>query len=274
MASSSDGVVTATVDAATASILLAVDFTVTGSPVASGSRSSINAVAVTEVGTGRPVRGMYKGSAPGGVIAGIDHEAPFGSPLSYVAVAYNGAGVALGMSASVGITVPVPTTGDAWLKSLATPGASLNLDASAANELEWSRDIAEGRIQVIGRPDPIVIQDVRRFGTATISFMTESPAKAVALEALLSRPGPYLLQMPRVGEPDRYVTVGSYSSKLLNPYDLTHPVRVWSLPLTQVVRPDTAGWSVAIPGHTYDDSSARWPLYSNRTGTYNLRATT
>lgn len=270
MAVSSDGVVTATVDATTASIKLAINFLASGSPITSTAATTVYAVTVTEQASGRQVRGIS--SAPGGVINGIDHEALFATSLSYVAKAYGVSGNLLATSTAAAVTLATPTTGDAWLKSLSTPSASLSLDAIAANELEWSRDISESRIQVIGRPDPIVIQDVRRYGTATISFITESAAKAAALDALLTLPGPFLLQMPRVGEPDRYVTVGPSSSRLLNPYDLTHPTRVWPLPLTQVTRPPVIGWSVTIPGKTYADSTAAFPLYSNRTGTYLSRS--
>jgi hypothetical protein len=136
---------------------------------------------------------------------------------------------------------------------------------------DWSSDIPQGVIWVQNRPDPIVVSEVRRFETGQLEVLTQTAAGETALKALLASPGPYLLQQPTFGTPDRYVTVGRVDRKrsINKASDL---FRVWVLPLTQVARPPVAGWSVSIPGKTYADSTAAYPLYSNRTGTYLSRS--
>lgn len=271
MSVSSDGVVTAAVDSTTASVLLTVDFTVAGSAIHSTAATTVYAITVTEQTSGNVVRGLSAASAAGGARAGIDHEPEFGVGLSYVAKAYGSTGSLLATSAAAAITLPDPASGTAtWLKSLTTPSASVSLVTKTVPA--WDGDIAQGIIRVIDRPDPIVVSDVRQYETATIELWTRNAAELAALKTLLGTPGPYLLQMPGFGEADAYVTVGKYQRPRATNL-AAHTFYAWSLPLTAVTRPDPAGWSVAIPGHTYADSATRWPLYSNRTGTYLSRAT-
>jgi len=268
LAVSSDGVVTATVDATTPSIKLVVDFTATGSAIKATAATTVYTVTVTEQTTGQQVRGIS--SAPGGAIVGIDGEAPFATGLSYVAKAFGVTGNLLATSTAAAITLPVPATGmGTWLKSLATPSLSCNVTTQTLPT--WEDDIAQGVIRVKNRPDPIVVSDVRQFDTGTLTVVTKSAAAEAALLALLKSSGPYLLQMPNAGTADRYVTVGKVSrSRPSNQF--SDSWRVWTLPLTQVVRPPVVGWSVAVPGKTYADTQAAAPLYSNRTGTYLLRS--
>lgn len=265
MPSSSDGVVTAALLSDNTTVKLNVDWTVAGSPI-TATAGNVMTSTVTEQTNGYQVRGISM--APGGVIAGVDHEAPFGVALSYVAKAYDVSGALLATSTAAAITVPMPAAGFAvWLKSLATPSLSVTLDVAASPQ--WSADIAEGVIQVVGRPDPIVVQDVRQYETATMQAITQTAAEETALKTLLAAVGPYLLQMPGLGASDRYVTVGKYDHVGVGTN--ISPFRVWNLPLRQVARPAVDGWSVAIPGKTYADSSVALPTYADRTGTYGSR---
>jgi len=251
--------VTDTGAAATAGAVPAVN---TASPYA-----GVFTVTVTESLTGRVVRGLSRAMAPGGMAVGVDHEAPFGVAQSYVATAYNAAGSLLANPpAAATITVANPVFGFAtWIKSLTTPSLSVNV--STVIIPDWTAPIPEGVLRVIGRADPIVVQDVRQYESGTIEVLTQSPAAEAALTALLASPGPYMLQTPGFGTGDRYVTVGSVGRK--RPVNkATETWRTWSLPLTQVARPSVAGSRVSVPGHTYADSSAAWPTYASRTGTY------
>lgn len=268
MAVSSDGVVTATVDTTTASIKLAVNFVAAGSPIAGTAATTVYSVSVTEQASGNQVRGIS--SAPGGVINGIDHEPLFATSLSYVAKAYGVTGNLLATSTAASITLPLPVSSpQTWLKSLSTP--SMSCLVWTVTLPEWGADVAQGVIRVMGRPDPIVVQDVRQFETGTLEVLTMSSAAEATMQALLNTAGPYLLQMPGSGSPDRFVTVGSATWKRTT-NGFSDPNRVWTLALTRVGRPPVAGWSVAIPGKTYADSQAALPLYSNRTGTYLSRS--
>jgi len=230
-------------------------------------------VTVTESLTGRRVRGLSRAMAPGGIAVGVDHEAPFGVAQSYVATAYNAAGTLLGTSTAAAVTVPVPAVSPTlgapvWLKSLTTPSMSVQVTLMAAPD--WTAPIAEGVLRVIGRADPIVVQDVRQYETGSIDVLTQTAAAETALKALLSSPGPYLVQIPGLGTDDRYVTVSSIARKRTVPL-VGDPYRTWSLPLTQVARPSVVGSRVSVPGHTYADSIKALPTYASRTGTYSSR---
>ncbi len=269
MPASSDGVVTVTILPDLTTVRVAVDFTTAGSPLTALAASRVFTVTVSESLTGRVVRGLSRAMAPGAVAGGADHEAPFGVAQSYVATAYDVAGVLLASSAAAAITVANPVFGFAtWIKSLTTPSLSVNVKTVIIPD--WTAPIPEGVLRVIGRADPIVVQDIRQYETGTLEVLTQSPGAEAALTALLASPGPYLLQMPGFGTADRCVTVGSVVRK--RPVNkATETWRTWSLPLTQVARPSVVGSRVSVPGHTYADSSAAWPLYSSRTGTYSSR---
>lgn len=285
MPASSDGVVSTTLLSDNTTQRITVDWTVAGSPIA-GTAGNVStttvwvatstaalATAGADGSAAWSVRSLTSVYAPGGSIVGVDHEAQFGSTLYYLAMAYNAAGVRLATSASVAVTPPVPTSGvAAWLKSLAFPSASVAIKPSAANTLEWASGIQQAVIPIMGRADPIVVQDARQYETAQLELITESLTEEAALKALLNLAGPYLLQLYGFGEPDRYVTVGPYSRRRL-PGGLAADVqRAWTLPLIQVARPDPLGWQVADPGRTYADSTTAYPLYSNRTGTYRAKS--
>jgi hypothetical protein len=266
MPASSDGIVTASLMADGLTVKLAVDFGVAGSPL-SGNATTVYGVAVTELTTGNQVRGMSVAAA--GATTGVDHEAPLGVSLSYQAAALDAHGAKLTTSTAASITVPVPATGKGtWLKSLATPALSCNVITGMLPT--WSADISTGVLQVIGRPDPVVVQDVREYESGTLEVLTRTSSEEAALLALLKSPGPYLLQWPASGSADRYVTVGKYDRKRTS-NQFGDPYRLWTLPLTQVARPAVAGWSVAIPGRTYADTAATLATYAARTGTYAAR---
>jgi len=268
VAASSDGVVTPSVMSDGVTVRLVVDFTATGSPIKATAATTVYSVSVTEQATGNQVRGIS--SAPGGAVVGVDGEAPQGVALSYVAQAFGASGNLLATSTAASLTVAVPATGKGtWLKSLGTPSLSCNV--YAATLPAWSADIATAVIQVIGRSDPIVVQDVRQYETGTLEALTRTAADEGALRALLASPGPYLLQWPASGSADRYVTVGKVDRKRTS-NQFSDPNRVWTLPLTQVARPPVTGWSVAIPGKTYADTQAALATYAARTGTYLSRS--
>lgn len=268
MPASSDGVVTVTMLSDLTTVRVAVDFTTAGSPLAA-SFAGVSTVTVSDSLTGRVVRGLSRAVAPGGIVVGVDHESPFGVAQSYVATAYNSAGTLLATSTAAAVTVANPTSGFAtWIKSLTTPSLSVNV--TTATIPDWTAPISEGVLRVIGRADPIVVQDVRQYESGTLEVRTQTRAAETALTALLASPGPYLLQMPGFGTADRYVTVGGVSRK--RPVNqATELWRTWSLPLTQVARPSVVNSRVSIPGHTYADSTKALPTYSSRTGTYSSR---
>lgn len=280
MAVSSDGVVTATASAPTASIKFTINWTVAGSPIAATAATTVStttvygatsaailATAGTPGSAAWSVRSLTNDYAPGGARTGIDHEAPFGT-LFYKAQAFDTTGALLATSTSATLSLTSATTYATWLKSLTTPSLSQAIDTAEAPE--WTLPISQAQIAVIGRRDLVTVQDVRQYEQSTLTAFTSTSAGEDALTALLITPGPYLLQMPGYGEPDRYVTVGTATCKGVG--TSVDPMRTWQLPLTRTVRPAPTGWSVAVPGETYADTAAALATYAARTGTYASRS--
>jgi len=238
-----------------------------GTPNASESARPAYSQLTVKRADGTIVRGLDAATAPGGILKGIDHEAPRGTAVSYTASLGNG----YGTLASTAATATITDDGTAWLKCLGTPALSVQL--SVHRYPDWERPQPMSALPILGGKYPIVSGDRRNARQGQLQLNTRARAAREALDALLESGGigPYLLQ-PSVSadEPDCYVAAGTDTQA--RPYDFSaQQRRITSLPVQQVARPSTAGSRVAIPGKTYGDSTAALPLYSNRTGTYGAR---
>jgi hypothetical protein len=220
-------------------------------------------------GDGTIVRGSDQVLAPGGLSPkGYDNEAPRGVPVSYVAALNNGLGTFISTAAVATIT----SDGRAWLKHLTLPTLSVQL--SVDKYPDWTAGISQAITAILGSAYPNAGMDTRQAEAGALSVVTRDRPSRLALKKLLNEPTSqvYLLQAsPQADEDaDCYVIVGQTGR--VRPYAFSsQPKRVTTLPVQQVARPATAGSSVAYPGHTYADSTAALPLYSNRTGTYGSR---
>ena len=239
----------------------------TGAANASVSRRPAYTQLTVRRADGTIVRGLDAAAAPGGILKGIDHEAPRGTAVAYTASLGNG----YGTLASTAATATIADDGTAWLKCLDTPALSVQL--SVHRYPDWERPQPMSALPILGGKYPIVSGDRRNARQGQLQLNTRARAAREALDALLESGGigPYLLQ-PSVSadEPDCYVAAGTDTQA--RPYDFSaQQRRITSLSVQQVARPSTAGSRVAIPGKTYGDSTAALPLYSNRTGTYGAR---
>lgn len=216
---------------------------------------------------GTAVRGADMVLAPNGVHSKlIDHEAPLGVAVVYTATFSNGIASVTSTTATATITGQTAVT---WLKSLRYPALSVVIDVASAPD--WSSDIALTVLYPISSGYPSASYGVRQAKTGTLSVNTYTRAELDELEALAASDGPYLIQFASNSEePPRFAAIGNIQVN----WDVdvaTTKERTVVLGLTEVARPATAGTRVAYPGHTYGDSTATWPLYSNRTGTYASR---
>ncbi|SDJ07985.1 hypothetical protein SAMN05444157_1629 [Frankineae bacterium MT45] len=257
MTSSSDGVVTATLDPTTASVKLSVNWhTLHPTP-------SYVAITVfrTANGTTDVVRGMDSILAPGGVLNGIDHEAPLGVACTYSATENTpstGAVLYTSTTATVTIAAPSPV---AWLKHLMMPKLSqqVSINVMPTGDL----DIQQGVFAQAGEEFPNVVQDVRQGETGTLGVKVTTLVQLTAMRALMKAAGPYLLQMPGYNEDDRYLAIGRISAPRVT-WKPDDPRRNYLMEFTEVDRPPTFGATVSIPGRTLDDSLVAYPLVSNR----------
>lgn len=256
MTTSSDGRLTATADPATGSVLLSTNFATTG----------YNTVTIQRA-DGTIVRGADATLALRGVlIKGVDHEAPLGVAVVYIATATNGVSIMTSTTATATVSGQSDVT---WLKSLRTPSLSVQLEV--ASPADYVSDLPMSVLYPLGGAYPTVSVGVRQAKTGTIAVNVSSRAQLDALEALLGSDGPLLLQYAANSEePARYVVCGSVTVAWDVPV-ATVKERTVSFPIITVARPSTAGSRVSAPGHTYADSKVTWPLYSNRTGTYGSR---
>lgn len=212
-----------------------------------------------------PVRGGDVAWAPGGVAVGYDHEAPLGQSSAWYAypIAWDGTVGARSLGAAVTPPEPQPTR-DVWLKALTAPALSQRVQVLAWPTLEYGE--RQERFDVLGASSPVMRVDKWSLPTSSVTLMTETLAERTALLALLTAGTTLLAQTRQVnGRPDAYWVPGQLTETM--PGQSDDPCREWTLPVTAVDRPATVGEPLRIPGRSYDDSSATWPTYADRTAT-------
>jgi hypothetical protein len=97
-----------------------------------------------------------------------------------------------------------------WLKSVSYP--VLNMPIRVDSQPSINRPARQGIFDVLGRPDPIVVTDVRSTGRGDIRFMLDDAADQADLDALLDLGEPLLIQAPPTDHwIDRFVVFGDHT---------------------------------------------------------------
>lgn len=250
---SSDGFLTAYSDPSTASVILQPDFHTLPSYV-----GLVTVYRRDPDGTVSVVRGLDAYPSPMCVTRSIDHEAPLGVSCAYWAQATDDNGTVVATSTEVAIGTPA-AYGHTWLKSLRAPGRSVKLWTQTYPD--WLEDIPQGVFYPDLGSSPVVVSGQRRLGTGTWALLGLTAAETAAVRTLTRSEGggPYLLQpSAESGEDDVYVTLPGVTAARVTRI-AADPARSYSLTVTQINRPPTAGARVALPGHTVAELAARYP---------------
>ena len=136
---------------------------------------------------------------------GTDFEAPLGVPVTYQATVANATETSPG-SATTTVTLGTPNTDVAWLKDPRSPALNVRVLVDRLDSQTFDGRV--GVMEVIGRPTPVTIGDVREAATGTLVLSVLSQDDTVAMHYLTASGNPLLFQTsPGFGIGSMYLAV-------------------------------------------------------------------
>lgn len=129
------------------------------------------------------VRGAYQKEVSGSLNA-ADYEAPQNTTITYYATATDG--VMTRDSDPVVLDGMMDRGGDV-LFGMGNPLALIPVEVIAVGDMK--APIRQDVVRVVGRPDPVVVSDVRGFPAGTLTVATATDSERLALAALLADGG-------------------------------------------------------------------------------------
>jgi len=201
----------------------------------------------------------------GGLWSGWDYESWFNTAVTYEATT----GANSVTSSAVTLTVNA-----SWLRHPGIPALSAAVTIHAQPAL--TRPINRAVLTPIGRTYPVVVTDIRRTATGTITFRTDSLEQTAALVDLLSDGTPLLLDVPsawRWGIEHAYLAIADVTTSRWAEANASIEYRLFECPFEIVDRP--AGGQVSVVN--YATLAAGYGTYTAVLGnfaTYNTVLTT
>lgn len=161
-----------------------------------------------------------------------DYEAPLDVEVTYRVTQVTPTG-----SETATVKTILPSGGTTWLKDPGVP--SRNVALREVKELPELTYVARsGVFAVIDRPRPVVVAAKRQAWTGTLAFTTSTEGERVRVYDLLSRGQVLLLTTPYdYGIGNAYIYAGDAVETRIGV--VTEPSRAWSLPITEVDRPES-----------------------------------
>lgn len=256
---------TATVDTATASVLLFVNYATEAL-----TQSFTSIVRITPDGMRTPVRGATNLELLGEQAYVYDFEAPLDTVLNYEATATpNNVTLTAG-------PVTIASNGYVWFKDPTRPWVNIRLDfcnqpdtacSDPTDPVAVIRFGAKTRAMDATLPDilnaehPADIYARRKDHTTSITFASRTLAAIDSIYTLFTAGGPILIQAPVVyGWPDKYYQPGDLVETPIGP-DQRRPWRLWDVPLVVVDQPTPD----ALPQGT---TCANWCLFEDTFPTF------
>jgi hypothetical protein len=137
------------------------------------------------------VRGMNLQPLSGGLFIGWDYEAPIGVQVTYLAALYAAADTVNPLALSNAATLTY-TTGYSWLKDPFEPVR--NMAVTIGDMTQYTYDSRTGVHQVMGRPAPITVGEVRSSAADTVTILTSTQEDRDRFHYITSSGHPLLLQ--------------------------------------------------------------------------------
>lgn len=221
------------------------------------TNTAVTAVKVERRDPGAPwliIRSGTSVAATAGAVTVWDAEAPFDTVVTYRVSQVTPTGSETGE-----VSTLVGSVGVTWLKDPAFPSRSLPLnEVTALPEVTFAS--RSGVFAVIDRPRPIVVAARRESWTGTLRFTTTTSAERTRVHDLLARGQVLLLATPAAyGIGNQYVHVGDAVEERVGL--VTEQSRRWSLPLTNVDRPESL--AVAPRGLRWVDVKFKYPTWGD-----------
>lgn len=203
--------------------------------------------------TWSPVRGGQDREVPAGASLTVDdYEFVPNAPNTYRATVYNSAGEQVGVQTAT-LTPPL---GAVWIKNISRP--FLNRAAAVVDFSDVSRPSRAGVFDVVGRTLPVAVTDLPSSRRLELSIVTDTEDQAAEWDSILAAGDTVLIQAPAdcpVPVPTLYAVIGDVTAT--RPGRLS-PVRVWTLPLTEVAAPDASVVGAAVTWQAVLNSYATW----------------
>lgn len=214
-------------------------------------------------GTISNVRSGDLARSPGGRAVAYDHEAPLGVSSTWYIMAYNADGTTSGPYGGVGMTVPAAGTGihdpSTWIKSLDDPNLSMRFPIVAWGD--FNLDVFAETAHVTGRRLPVGAFDSIGGLSGQPTFAAYGLQEFNDLKNLIDSAQLLVQVAPVFNRPQFYaLCTGAKMTTLLHPKDGFYG---YQLELVEIDRPDTLNQGLRVPGKTYADRLATYPLYSN-----------
>lgn len=232
---------TATVDTATAGVILFVDYS-----GEAGSQLTSSVVRIAPDGSVTPVRGGTDLVLIGEQAYLYDYEAPLDVAVTYQSTS------APDNVVLTSAPVTVVSGGYVWFKDPNRPWANVRVDlcsqpttpcdepADPVALVEFGQETRQGDFiapQILNAERPADIYARRKDVTTSVRFATRTLAAVDAVYELFTWGGPLFIQAPDVyGWPDRYVQPGDLVMTYIG-RDQRKPWRLWDVPLIVVDAP-------------------------------------
>jgi hypothetical protein len=159
-----------------------------------------------------------------------------------------------------------PVLDGVWIKSIARP--FLNRKVTVVDFSDIQRASRAGVFNVIGRSDPVAVNDLRGSRQWTLDVLTHTLAEASDFDLVLASGDPLFVHVPAdCPVPGGYVTVGDTTESRTARRSVR---RIFSLPCTQVAAPGpdvvgaTVNWQTVLTAYpTWADVLAAHPTWSS-----------
>lgn len=256
---------TATVDNATASILLFVNYS-----TEVGTQTTTTVVRIDPDGNRTPVRGATDAPLLGEQAYFYDFETPLDTAVTYEATS-SPANVVLTAGPAT-----ITSSGFIWFKDPTRPWANVRVDLCSQPDLACSDptdpvalirfgdEVRAGDFTtppILNAERPADIYARRKDVTTAVTFATRTLAAVDSIYDLFTAGGPIFIQAPAVyGWPDRYVQPGDLTMTYIG-QDQRRPWRLWDVPLIVVDAPSPD----ALPQGTL---CANWCLFEETFPTF------
>jgi hypothetical protein len=197
-----------------------------------GSLAGLTSISITRNdpdGISRAVRSATSVATNGAAtMAFFDYECPLDQAVTYTLTPDTGSPVT---SSAVEIVTDGMTY---WLKDIASAPLSRTVQVADMSSVKRPARVL-GRYDVLGRKNPVIVQDVRGGRQGTFWLNTADAAEASGVRALLDTGFVLFLQCPAsVGFPDMYFTAADVDESFLRAMG---PERLWEVPFTEVDAP-------------------------------------
>ncbi len=118
-----------------------------------------------------PVRNMTLQPLNGGTFLGWDYEMPIGVQVAYTASLYDAADTSTPLDVSDPVTITWDTEID-WLKDPLEPIRNVPVLVNDMSEYDYATPTAV--LEVLGRPDPVTVGEIRQAATGDLTLVTLS----------------------------------------------------------------------------------------------------